>query len=139
MAASTPFTVLYDPLRAILGDREVNGVWHYAQETLASGLRAVLLTGAGPAGYTLKGSDPYAAVEVEPELQLGDDAALLLYDAVMLLVRGEDGALSWNTRSLSVRDGGDRKKDLLWELERKVFDIRNGDTVFRPCNRWGNS
>lgn len=126
---STPFASLYTPLRAILGDRAVNTVWNYDGPTLDSALRAVMLTGRGPQGYTLDG-DPWTSSTLAQDLQVGDDAALLLFDAALVLVAGEDGALSYTTRSLSVRDGGERKSALLWDLQNRIHEIRNGASVF---------
>jgi hypothetical protein len=43
-----------------------------------------------------------------------------------MLIAGEDGAISYTTRSMSVRDAGERKRDLLWRLGDMVYEARGG-------------
>lgn len=128
MADSTPFTDLHDTMRALLGDRQVHEVWNYSPDTLNSALRSVFITGRQPAGYTLVGG--WTGVAIAPELQMGDHAALILYDACLGLMVGEDGAFSYTTRSLSVNDRGQRKSELLWEIRSRIDEIRNGGAVW---------
>lgn len=127
---TTAFTDLHDTMRALLGDRQVHGNWLYSSEVLSSALRSVFITGRQPTGYQLDGDNPFAAVALAPAIKLGDDAALIIYDACMTLISGEDGHLDFITRSLTVRDYGDRKADLLWELRGKIEEIRNGGAVW---------
>lgn len=127
---ATSFSDLYDTMRALLGDRRVHGVWHYPDPVLLSALRSIFIMGRQPSGYQLAGDNPFVAVALQPAIKLGDDAALLIYDACLALVAGEDGAMSFTTRSLSVNDKGDRKADLLWEFRAKIDDIRGGTAVW---------
>lgn len=117
-------------MRAVLGDRQVMGVWHYPDVDLLAALRGIFALGRGPAGYAMDPASVSSGTGVAPEVAFGDDWALITYDACFLLIGGEDGRLSYRTRSLSVRDGGDRKRDLLWELENRVHEIRNGASYF---------
>ena len=126
----TAFPEFYEVMRAILGDRQVLGVgWHYASTDLRSALRSVVALGRGPAGYALDAALA-ASTGITPDVAQGDPYALFCYDACLLLVGGEDGALSYQTRSMTVRDAGDRKRDLLWELREMVHEIRNGGVYF---------
>jgi len=125
----TPCADLYSTLRAVLGDRQVMGMWNYAESDLLSALRAVFALGRGPAGYALNGSIN-SATEITPAIEVGDVLALIVYEAAMILVGGEDGAVAIRTRALSVNDSGHRKRDLLWELRNLIHDIRSGGSYF---------
>jgi len=116
-------------MRAVLGDRLVMGLWHYAEDDLLSALRSVFALGRGPAGYAM---DPPAmtAMGVSPMVNFGDNWALLIYEACLTLIGGEDGLMQYRTRSLTVKDGGERKRDLLLDLGQKVYEIRNGAAFF---------
>lgn len=126
----TSFTDFYPTLRAILGDRQVMGLWNYGDADLLSALRSVFALGRGPAGYALDAAALNQATGVDPAVELGDPFALIAYDACLILVGGEDGAMSIRTRSLSISDSGHRKRDLLWELRGLVSDIRGGGAYF---------
>jgi hypothetical protein len=122
---ATTFASLLDLMRVILGDREVHGAWKYSESALVSALRGAIMMGRGPTGYALVGN-PFTAVSIEPDIKLGDDAALLVYDACLMMIAGEDGAFSFTTRTLSVNDKGERKSDLLWDLRSRINAIRGG-------------
>jgi hypothetical protein len=119
---------LYDSLRVILGDRKVYGNWNYKDETLGSALRTVFLLGRGPANLNYQLND--AQDEIDPALVTGDDYAIVCYEAALLLIVGEDGEMRIHTRSVSLVDGGHRKRDLMVELREKVYQIRDGAAVF---------
>ena len=126
----TIFADFYEVMRAILGDRQVAGLgWHYADADLRSALRTVIALGRGPTGYTLDAGIS-ASTGITPDVALGDAYALITYDACLIAIGGEDGALSYQTRSMTVRDGGDRKRDLLWEMKALVHEMRNGAAYF---------
>lgn len=126
----TAFETFYPVMRAILGDRQVGGMWNYTDADLLSALRAVFALGRAPEGYAMDPANPATGANVTPDVALGDVFALIAYDACLILVAPEDGKNSYRTRSISVTDGGDRKRDLLFELERLTSAIRDGDCVF---------
>lgn len=122
----TPFSSFYEPLRSLLGDRQVQGAWNYTDEALASGLRTCFATGKAPAGLSLADDSGGAittaaalgdATQVAQDVKLGSDMALLCWWTIKGLVVGEDGKMSVQTRSVTVRDGGDRKAELLMQIE----------------------
>lgn len=121
----TPFTAFYEVLRSLLGDRQVNGAWNYPDGVLASALRTCFATGRAPARYTLAddggaiitAANLGDATQVFQDVSLGGDLARICWFTVKGLIIGEDGKMSVQTRSVSVRDGGDRKEDLLVQLE----------------------
>jgi hypothetical protein len=122
----TGFDELYETLRIILGDEEVHGIWNYSDEKLDSAVKSVFLLGRGPDGYALNsGQDG-----IEPSLTAGDPYALVCYDASLLMVGGEDGAVRVHTREITLTDEGHRKRDLLIELRQLIYQIRDGAAVF---------
>lgn len=131
----TPFTAFYEPLRLLLGDRQSNGAWNYEDATLASALRTVFATGRQPAAYRLVDDAGVAvtpanlgdATQVSPAVALGGDFARIAHVTAKALILGEDGQISVNTRSVSVRDGGERKRDLLIHLELAIRDDQIDD------------
>lgn len=120
---------LYPFLRSLVGDRQVMGAWHYRNDDLASAIRTTFVTGRAPATYRLAG-DIQTATAITPDLQVGDDMAIVLYESALILIGGEDGKKSIKTRELTVADGGDRKRDLLSEMALQIYRIRAGTTVF---------
>lgn len=133
---STPLTELRPFLRAILGDCAVYGAYAYEDATLDSAVKAVFAANRAPGGYTLSGGSGSAiallssATGISPTLASGDDLALILNQACLLLVTGEDGTMTLRTRSLTIADGGDRKRDLLADLRERVYQIENGGACF---------
>lgn len=127
---STPFTELHAVLRALLGDRQVHGNWNYSTDTFDATLRAVFLLGRTPAGYALNNANPAAANGVTPTLPTGDAYALVAMEAALMIITSEDGAMTFQTRSLTVRDGGERRKGLIQELQQRIYDARDGDALF---------
>lgn len=119
----TPYTSFYTPLRTVLGDRDAYGLYAYPDADLVAALDVIFLTGGGPDGFTA------AAGQITPEVEAGDDFALILFRAALLLITGEDGAGSMRTRALSVSDQGQRKRDLTTELRIKISSIENGGGI----------
>ncbi|GEM_PF-4820416 len=119
-------TDFYDPIRSILGDREVHGMWNYSDTTLASAVKTLFKVGRAPQGYVLDG----VGGTITPDVQAGNDYALICYDAALLLIGGEDGAIAYRTRVISVHDQGHRKRDLLSELRQLIYEIRDGAAIF---------
>lgn len=128
----TPFSAFYLPLRGLLADRFENGSWGYPDEVLDSGLRTCFAANWNPPNYFLSdGTNAVTtlagladAIGVTPDIALGGDLALLCYYTVKGMIVGEDGAMAVNTRSVSIRDHGERKRDLLIQLD---LWIRNGE------------
>jgi hypothetical protein len=132
---ATPFSAFYGPLRTLLGDRNVGGLFMYPDETLDSGLRTVFAVGKQPTGYSLLtgGGDAVTtgnlsdADKITPDVSLGDPFALICLWTAKFLISGEDGAFRYTTRSISVADKGDRKRDLLCELEVRIDELLAGE------------
>lgn len=122
------FDKLYDVVRLILGDRQVHGNWLYPNGTIDSSIKATFLLGRGPSGFAL--NDPQDQITPDFEAGGGDPYALTCYESALLLVGGEDGAMRIQTRALSIQDSGDRKRDLLSELKQRIYEIRDGGSVF---------
>lgn len=139
----TPFTAFYAPLRSLLGDRQTEGAWTYEDGTLASALSGTFAMGRSPAGFALATDEGAAvssanigdATQVKPDVDLGGNFARICYEAARLLVLGEDGAVRVQTRAFSVSDQGDRRRDLLAQLE---LWIREGqiDELFDVSQRF---
>lgn len=125
------FDKFYPVVRTILGDEQIHGIWYYSNDRLDSALKSVFLLGRGPDGYKL--NDDQTAITPDPPS--GDPYALVSYEASVLLMGGEDGAVRMHTRAVSLVDGGDRKKWLLIELKQLVYQIRDGAAVF---STWQN-
>lgn len=119
---------LYEVLRLILGDRQVHTLWNYDDATLRSGLRAVFLLGRGPDGYKLAVGS--STDTITPDFTDGDPYALTCYEAALLLIGGEDGAIRLQTRDVTLADSGERKRDLLDELHQLIYEVRDGPAVF---------
>lgn len=113
---STPFDNFYTPLRTVLGDRDPYGNYAYQDSDLDSAINIVFMTGEGPDSFTADA----AAKTISPDLQAGDDWALVLYTAALLLLGGEDGAGSMRTKALHLSDQGHRKRDLLTIFRLKI-------------------
>ncbi len=137
---STAFDDFFPVMRAVLGDRQVMGLWHYPDADLLAALRGIFALGRGPSGFAMDPPSVSSATGVTPEVVFGDAFALITYDACQLLIGGEDGAMSYRTRSLSVSDAGHRKRDLLLELGQRVYEIRDGGgsffTTYQSFAQW---
>lgn len=120
------FDFFYDTLRLILGDEQVHGIWNYSDEKLDTAVKSVFMLGRAPTSYALDQDTDI----ITPDVKQGDDYALVCYEAVLLTVGGEDGAMRIQTRELSISDEGHRKRDLLAELKELVHQIRNGAAIF---------
>lgn len=130
----TPFSAFYESLRSLLGDRQVNGAWNYPDAKLDSALRTAFATGRTPAPYaladangdavTLTANGLQSATQILQEVKLGGDFARICWHACKGMIIGEDGRMHVQTRSVTIRDGGDRKADLLVQLD---LLIREGD------------
>lgn len=126
----TAFADIYPVVRALLGDRQVHGLWNYDDASIDSTLRAVLLLGRGPDGYALDNTVPSSANGITPDLRTGDDYALVAMEAALMMIVPDDGAFMVKTRSLTVRDMGDRRKGLIDELRQRIYMTRDGNAVF---------
>ncbi|HEX4630019.1 MAG TPA: hypothetical protein VH188_03570 [Chthoniobacterales bacterium] len=120
------FDKFYPVLRTILGDEQIHGLWNYANERLDSAIRSVFLLGRGPSGFALSNAQD----QVNPDPPSGDPFALICYDACLLLIGGEDGAMRIHTREISITDDGHRKRDLLLLLRQQIYEVRDGAAVF---------
>jgi hypothetical protein len=121
------FDRLYEVVRVILGDEKIHGQWYYPDERLDSAIRSVFLLGNGPAGFALTGTEDET---ITPDVPMGDPYAIVCYEAALLLIGGEDGQVLMKTRAATLRDHGDRKRDLLLLLGQRIYEIRNGMPVF---------
>lgn len=140
---STPLSAFHATLRSLLGDRQANGAWNYPASTLDAALRGVFATGQAPAGYALHDADNAAvdaaglatATQISPPVALGKDFAMLCWRAAMGLVCGEDGQGRIVTRAMSIADGGDRKRDLLIQLDLWIRESQI-DELFDTAQRF---
>jgi hypothetical protein len=136
--ANMPINLYFGPLRVVLGDRQVHGLWNYSDETLAQAISAVFFLNRGPDGFVLVpstgGNNASSSINQEvapnPMVAGGDFAAWITYEAALLALTGEDGAFMMKSRVLWVRDFGERKRDLLSELRMLIYRIKDGDAVF---------
>lgn len=118
-------SLFYGPIRLILGDRKVQGLWNYDDDTLKSAITTTFFVNLAPPGYAL---DP-ASMIITPDPG-GDAAALLTFQSALLCIGGEEGANSFRTKAISVHEFGDRKRDLLADLRQKIYEIRDGNAQF---------
>ena len=123
------FSDIYQFLRALAGDRQVMGAFFYQTTDLDSVLRSVYAFGRGPRGYALDG-DITTASAITPDFATGDALALTCYEAVLILVGGEDGEKAIRTREISIHDKGERKSSLMIEMKKAIYFIRNGHSMF---------
>lgn len=129
----TAFRALFPIIRALLGDRQVHGNWFYDQQTLVDAIRAVFMLGREPVSplpYSLYPADTSQSCAIYPPLVAGDALALVCYEAVLIIVGGEDGAGMVRTRAIWSQDKGDRKRALMDEMRQKIYEVRDGDSVF---------
>jgi hypothetical protein len=122
----TPFSDFYQTLRLILGDNDLYSVFDYQDATLDASLRAVFLLGRGPADYALDG-DRATSTDIAPDVPVGGPFELITCQAGLLLIGGEEGALNYRTRALSVSSNSDRVRRLMSELKMKVHQIQSGN------------
>lgn len=131
---STLLSEFRDPLRLLLGDMDPLENYQFTDDHLERGVRAVFQCGLQPTEDNSATTAEYAlndaGTAISPTVPSGDDFALIAYRAAKLLVMGQDGAISYRTRALSVNDRGDRKKDLMRELELLIHRIEGGLCVF---------
>lgn len=119
---STPYSQFYTPIRVVLGDRDPHGLYSYPDTDLDGAINVIFMTGAGPANFTADA----AARTISPDLQAGDDWAVILFQAALFLIEGEDGAGSMRTKALFISDQGHRKRDLITSLRLKLSAIETG-------------
>jgi hypothetical protein len=130
MSNTTPFTSFFPYMRCILGDRLSGGSYAYQDADLQSAIVTAVMFGQAPPCINLDNpTAPQSATAVTTPAN-GDQLAWLVYAAVLYLIRGEDGAISYRTRSLSVNDKGDRKRDLMNRFEYEIYKIKDGNAVF---------
>lgn len=114
-------------IRALLGDVESLGVWQYANDQIDSAVRTVFATGNAPAGYALSTTDGTvaqfsASTLITPALS-GIALSRVLYEAAILIAVGIAGATDIRTRSLTVKEGGERKLSLLIRFREELGRI----------------
>lgn len=124
---STKISDLRPFIRALLGDVESLGVWQYANDQLDTAVRTVFATGNAPAGYALEtggGTVPQfaASIAITPALS-GMALPRVLYEAAMLIAVGIAGATDIRTRSLTVKEGKERKLSLLIRFREELGRI----------------
>lgn len=117
----TPYSQFYQPMRAVLGDRDPSGIYAYSDDDLGAAIDVILSCGDGPAGYLSDGSG-----NINPTVPIGDPYALILFQSSLLLINGEEGGGSMRTKALSVSDMGHRKRDLITSFRLKISDIQTG-------------
>lgn len=124
-------TDFYPTVRALAGDRQIHGVWNYGDADLLSAVRSVFLLGRGPDGYALA-TPALSATTFTPDIPSTEPAsfAQICYEAVIVLLTGEDGSMTIQTRAMTVRDGGERKRDLLMEMRQRLAEIGGGGFSF---------
>jgi len=89
-------------------------------------VRGVFRVGRGPDDFVYD----YDADTITPTLPDGDSFAVVLYRAARYLAGGMDGAIMYRTRALAVTDRGNKKRDLLRELEIEIHKIEGGECVW---------
>lgn len=115
-------------MRALLGDRKVRGCWNYSEEELMSAVISVFALGIGPQGYVLDNpSDVNKAANITPDLATGNGYARVCYEAVRLMIGGEERGGTLITRGLTVKDSGDRQKSLLAEIGLRLNRLDDAD------------
>lgn len=108
-------------MRTILGDRKVHGMWSYSDDELFGAVVSVFAVGLAPSPYALSPNNPVTAKEIQPELPTGREYGMVVYNAVRLMIGGEESGGSLVTRSMTVKDSGQRQKRLMSELARILY------------------
>ena len=123
-------------IRALLGDVESLGIWQYSNDQLDTAVRTVFATGNAPSGYALEtaaGSVPQfaASIAITPALS-GMALSRVLYEAAMLIAVGIAGATDIRTRSLTVKEGKERKLSLLIRFREELGRIDEESDASSP-------
>lgn len=119
-----PANLFYGPLRVLLGDRLVHGLWNYSDDVLHAAMSAVFFLNLAPPGFALDGQ-----FNINP-VPSGDAAAWIAYQAALLTIGGEEGGYILRTKVVYIRDYGERKRDLLADLRMRLYQVRDGDAAF---------
>jgi hypothetical protein len=114
-------------IRSLLGDVNQLGMWQYPDDQLDSAVRTVFATGNGPTAYSLSTATGTvgqlaAATDVAPALD-GSALALVLYAAAMTIAVGITGASDIRTRTITVKEGAERKLALLMSFREHLVRL----------------
>ena len=131
---ATKFDVFHDPIRRLLGDEKIEGMWNYGCEMLDSAVRSVWAINEQPVGYSLltdagdvvTASNLHKANQVTPDVPLGVVFARICLRAALTMINGEDGAGKIVTRSATEQDWGDRKRSLEMTLTASLRSLDSG-------------
>ena len=120
---STKISELRPFLRALLGDVQNMGVWGRDDTSLDSAVRTVIATRQGPAGYALSATGTVAQMSasdsITPALD-GIPLARLLNATALLIATTMSGSTDIRTRSLTVKEGAERKLAMMIRFREEV-------------------
>ena len=122
-------------VRTLIGDDDPQDLTQYTDDQIDAATKLVFQCGMQPEGHTLTGT------AIAPAIDDGDSFALVVFKAAMMRLFGAEGGMSYRTRAISVTDRGDKKRDLLLELERMIHRIEGGSCCFATqtdFNTWFN-
>lgn len=108
----------------MLRDVQNLGIWQYPDEDLASAVRTTFALGKAPAAYSLTtGAGTVAqlasATEISPALS-GASLSRVLYETALLIAQGMVGASDIRTRSITLKEGPERKLALLMAFNKEL-------------------
>lgn len=124
--SATQISDFRDTVRLLLGDDDPQGLTEYTNAQIDQAVLVVFRLGQQPTDYEL-GED---LTTISPAVSSGDDFALIAYRAARLRLGGEEGGSTFRTRAMMVQDKGERKRDLMLELERLIHGIEGGECCF---------
>ncbi len=114
-------------MRVVLGDNDPQGSYEFSDDNLADGLRAAYQLSAFPPPYALDSLTAGTVLSPEPDVK---SFAIILLEACQVLMVGDIGAFSFQTRAISEADHGERKRDILQYARTRIHQLSNGDAVF---------
>jgi hypothetical protein len=125
-------STLYPGMRVLLGDNDPQGNYEFTDQQLGQGLQAAYQLGGFPPKYSL--TDGSAAVSftgttISPDPGVRD-FAIILCEACLAIMVGDQGAFSFSTRAISEQDSGQRKRDILQYTRTRIYELRDSDAVF---------
>lgn len=118
----------YTAMRVVLGDNDPQGSFEFTDDMLGDAIRTAYVLGGFPKGYALDAI--VGGTQISPEVTNVKHFALILLEACIAMMVGDQGAFSFQTRAISQTDHGERKRDILQFARLKIHTLSEGDAVF---------
>ena len=117
---ATDYSVLYPHIRVVVGDTDAS-FYKWVDAILDDAIEVALLTNTT---YAASGSD-----SITPTVASDSDLALLVFEAVKVLLSPSPGRFTFKTRVLSVSRDAAGKVDILRFVEDEIYKLKSGGSV----------